>query len=369
MGKMASSSKWMASLLLLGSVCAQQLNQFDQVVFGIGGSPGHSGDNMVDQNPDTWAQQALPQSSTLDGGAYFTLLMNFGRTYKGLYIQSSGDFITDYYVKVQRYSLGAPLVGRVCGATSNFTLVTFTTPEGDPFVYTDSFFIYVTAARGSQAIINEVYPIYSGDTIFYPNNTAPVTNITAPCPGAPTPTATATPTTTAPAFTPTYTFPPGPTSTIPGHPNATLNRWKDGLNSNGFSIKPIILANPTPDTPFPDSAMTDYDNSTSFTQSVSGFTFLFNDNLKYVGLYVQSLPGDYITDYSVSGSWPDATHTLGSVSGATSEWTAVRFKDAQGNYAAVKTGAFYFRVDGTLNGNIQIVDIYPIYEGEEVVEL
>ncbi|KAK3395260.1 hypothetical protein B0H63DRAFT_506759 [Podospora didyma] len=358
-----NTSAFLWLMLLLKATWAQQLNQWDQTIFGIGGSPGHWGDNMVDKDPSTFAEVAF----TPGQGYQFALLLNFARQYQGLYIQSSGDFITDYYVNAQRYQLGFPIVGRVCGATSNFTLVTFTSPEGSPFIYTDSLFITVKATLGTTAIINEVYPIYAGDTIFYPNNSLPVTNLTAPCPGEPTPTTPPTPSST-PAFTPTYTFPPGPTQTIPGHPNATLNRWKDGLNSNGVSILPIILANPSEDSPSPEPAMTDYNFSTYFTQETATFTFLFNDDLAYEGLYIQSLPDDYITAISVDGGWP-VDWTIGRVSGATSEWTVVRFVDKQGNPAAVTTGAFYFRIDGTLNGRIQIVDIYPIYAGDMIADL
>ncbi|EXF76363.1 hypothetical protein CFIO01_12059 [Colletotrichum fioriniae PJ7] len=110
--------------------------------------------------------------------ARFSFLFNGADpAYAGLYVLSSGeDFITDY--EVVGYGWGRPSVtGKVCGAKGNFTFVQLFGPDGLPNTKstTDTMFIDVSAARNnaSRAVINEVWPVWVGDDIFYPNNTSP----------------------------------------------------------------------------------------------------------------------------------------------------------------------------------------------------
>ncbi|KAK0621969.1 hypothetical protein B0T17DRAFT_509264 [Bombardia bombarda] len=57
------------------------------------------------------------------------------------------------------------LVGRVCGATGNFTTVLLSNPDGTPWIWTESLYVTVNGANGdtSSGRINEIYPIYRDD--------------------------------------------------------------------------------------------------------------------------------------------------------------------------------------------------------------
>ncbi|KAG6357089.1 hypothetical protein INS49_014966 [Diaporthe citri] len=109
---------------------------------------------------------ALPsdQHPPPGGNARYALLFNSWIALSGFYIQSSGDFITDYKVEAM-----------VCGATGNFTYVPLVDPQDGDYVWSDTLFIEVTAAKGnsSTAIINEIWPVFPGDDIFDPENTSP----------------------------------------------------------------------------------------------------------------------------------------------------------------------------------------------------
>ncbi|KAK0717741.1 hypothetical protein B0T26DRAFT_625421, partial [Lasiosphaeria miniovina] len=136
---------------------------------------------------NSWRQPSFGYPETTDGNvgtfksvdlsrARFSLLFNNYDNYAGLYIQSSSaNFITDYNVDAVIGNTD-PVVGRVCGATSNFTLITFTDPAtGNPWIRTATMFVNVinTLGSNSNAIVNEIYPIYQGDSIFDPGNTVP----------------------------------------------------------------------------------------------------------------------------------------------------------------------------------------------------
>ncbi|KAK3681730.1 hypothetical protein B0T22DRAFT_472735 [Podospora appendiculata] len=380
----------MPLLMLCGTTVAQTLNTWGQVIFGIGGSDGHLGVLMVDGDPSTYAE------TTIASGPQIALLANFPRNYLGFYVQSSGDFLTDYYVNATLHNANNQLVmatvGQVCGATSNFTLVAFTGLDGQPGISTDTIFIYPTGAKGATSRINEVYPIFPGDTIFYPNNTR------ASCADQPSTTATVTSTSTPTTFvtsatstpstipTSTVTSPPTSTPTIPNHSEIKLNRWRDGTNSNGASDLPIIdtRQSPAEQAAYPSSGLTDYDATTYFAQAFNAqpveFEFFFNEQFVYEGVYIQSDPANYITDYSIRGwhfvpglnaSYPYPTSwTLGGVSGATKEWTYVRFANPQGGVGPSDLGTMTFTVTGSVDGQTaRIAGIYPIYEGDGVVEI
>ncbi|KAK3322694.1 hypothetical protein B0H66DRAFT_515325 [Apodospora peruviana] len=281
-------------LLVSHTALAQQLNSWSQTVFSIGGSADHPGELAVDGDMTTYSESTEVPS-------YHALLMNRGSSFLGLYIQSSGDFITDYHVDAINWGFtgGSITRGRVCGATSNFTLVLFEPwPEqSGPGIVTDSLFINVTGALGNTAIINEVYPIFVGDTIFYPNNTSP-------CP----------PEASVPPPPPPFTLPPTPA--IPGHPEVTPSRW---MPSN----KPI----PVGGTVANSAALVDYNTTTYWSggsnENPASFSLLFNFKESYQGLYVQSVPGEghFITDYSI-----------------------------------------------TTDGVAKVVEVYPIYAGDLLVE-
>ncbi|KAK3331654.1 hypothetical protein B0T19DRAFT_413717, partial [Cercophora scortea] len=374
----------MPLLMLCGTTVAQTLNtNWGQVIFGIGGSGDHQGTLMVDGNPNTYAE------TTIASRPQIALLANFPKTYLGFYIQSSGDFLTDYYVNATLHNAKGELVfntiGQVCGATSNFTLVTFTGLDGTPGITSDTIFIYPTGAKGATSRINEVYPIWPGDTIFYPNNTR------ANCSDQPSTTSTVTSTTSVPTTfltstqtttaTPTVSSNPTATLTIPNHPEVTLTPWRDGLNSNGASDIPIVDTWQTPEerAAYPASNLIDYNLTTYFQQSFTSkpgpveIEFFFNDQFVYEGVYIQSDPDNYITDYSIQGwhfvpglnaSYPYPTSwTLGGVSGATKEWTYVRFANPMGGVGPSDLGTMTVTVSGSRDGEtVRIAGIYPIYE-------
>lgn len=181
--------------------------------------------------------------------------------YAGFYIQSSGEgFLTDYYVKAVYYERGDFEVGRVCGATSNFTLVLFNSPDDEAWIWSDTIFIYAMGANGNanSTRINEIWPIYRDDPspIFYPNNTAA-------CP-------TSTPTTSpAPTVTPTF----------PGHPDVTLTHWPRNW-----------LATPNPGIPSAKAAY-DYNLLTSYqsARSVPDIQIIrFSPDQTFEGWYIKS---------------------------------------------------------------------------------
>lgn len=156
-----------ALLALAASGAAQKLNPWPQHNYG---GTGRTTDNDIN----------TAEVTTITPGGYATYALLFNRwiALSGFYIQSSGDYITDYKVEaiigpvglVRRY-----YVGQVCGATGNFTFVPLVDPQDGGYVWSDTLSIEVTAAKGnsSTAIINEIWPVFPGDDIVDPENTSP----------------------------------------------------------------------------------------------------------------------------------------------------------------------------------------------------
>lgn len=154
-------------LLLAASATAQKLNSWPQHNYG---GTGLTTDNDINTSEARNIATGAP--------ADFYLLFNFRITLTGFYIQSSGDFITDYDVSALIGDIGLVKwldVGQVCGATGNFTFVPLIDPEDGGSVRSDTLSISVSGAKGnsSTAIINEIWPVFPGDEIFDPGNTSP----------------------------------------------------------------------------------------------------------------------------------------------------------------------------------------------------
>ncbi|KAG8163306.1 hypothetical protein KVR01_006603 [Diaporthe batatas] len=152
-----------ALLALAASAAAQKLNSWPQHNYGGNGLATDSDTNTVEE---------------YDIPARYALLFNRWISLSGFYIQSSGDFITDYSVTALIGPFGLPQsvdVGRVCGATGNFTYVPLVDPQDGSYVWSDTLFIEVSGAKGnsSTARINEIWPVFPGDEIFDPENTSP----------------------------------------------------------------------------------------------------------------------------------------------------------------------------------------------------
>ncbi|KAF9876472.1 hypothetical protein CkaCkLH20_05880 [Colletotrichum karsti] len=117
----------------------------------------------------------------LDTGARFTILTNSDDLYAGIYVQSSGDFVTDYDVRALDQNGETVAFYDVCGARSNFTYIPFIGTRGDGRTMGVNTVTIVLDARASKngattARINEIYPIHVGDEVFNPNNTSPCPN-------------------------------------------------------------------------------------------------------------------------------------------------------------------------------------------------
>ncbi|GKT63508.1 hypothetical protein ColTof4_04906 [Colletotrichum tofieldiae] len=154
-----------ACVVLAASAAAQKFNTWPQHNYG-------GWYNHTDGDVTTSGSPAIPPG----GEATFSFLFNGADPpYAGFYVQSSGDYITDYTVR--GYGYGRPVTkGRVCGAKGNFTFVPLTGLDGEPPVKrADTLYLEVTAAKNgaTKATINEVWPVWVGDEIFYPNNTSP----------------------------------------------------------------------------------------------------------------------------------------------------------------------------------------------------
>ncbi|KAK0711960.1 hypothetical protein B0H67DRAFT_669625 [Lasiosphaeris hirsuta] len=118
-----------AALLLATSASAQKLNKWNQAIFSTGGgTPGFYSTLAVDGDVDTY----------------------------GLYIQLSRDSIlADFEVEAYVPSQGFyGVVGRVCGTTSNITVVTFSSPDVKDTITSNTMFVTskerVTVARRSS---------------------------------------------------------------------------------------------------------------------------------------------------------------------------------------------------------------------------
>lgn len=162
-----------ALLALAASGAAQKLNSWPQHNFG---GTGRTTDNDINTTEVT--------NITPGGYARYALLFNSWINLSGFYIQSSGDFITDYNVEatvsVAPGIVKSADVGQVCGATGNFTFVPLGNPDTGSYLRSDTIFIEVTRAKGnsSVAIVNEIWPVFPGDDIFDPENTSPCPAVT-----------------------------------------------------------------------------------------------------------------------------------------------------------------------------------------------
>ncbi|KAF6810719.1 hypothetical protein CSOJ01_06163 [Colletotrichum sojae] len=158
-----------ALALFAASATAQKLQPWGQQNFGSAA--------VTDFDTSTYVERVI------DGAPRISLLFNRVRFVTGVYVQSSGDFVTDYEFSLTGFlNAGATRVEfQVCGAKSNFTYVPFVNPDGDGKtlgITTDTLFLSPLAANnGAQTVrINEIYPIFSGDEVFHPNNTSPCAN-------------------------------------------------------------------------------------------------------------------------------------------------------------------------------------------------
>lgn len=155
-----------ALLALAASAAAQKFNEW----------PRHNwGGNGLATDGDVDTAEAI---NITQGAARYALLFNAWIRLSGFYVQSSGDFITDYHVRALIGPVGLPReyrVGEVCGATGNFTFVPLVDPQDGSYVWSDTLFLEVTANRGnaSTSVINEIWPVLPGDEIFDPENTSP----------------------------------------------------------------------------------------------------------------------------------------------------------------------------------------------------
>ncbi|TEY49380.1 hypothetical protein BOTCAL_0287g00040 [Botryotinia calthae] len=309
-------------LLLTVPALGQTLNAWRQTVFGEG-CCSYAVDGNVTTSDEVGS---LPNT--------LALLFNFPAEYIGFYVQSSGAYITDYYIEAFEVTTRKEIiVGKVSNATSNFTVVNFYDSVGEAGIFTDTMFFHVTGVSGnSTAFVNEIYPIYSGDTIVYPSGQS--------AQPSPTQTTTAIP-------TPTTTVYPTPTA-----PGITLNTWP-----TISATKPFVQ----------DNAGTYVDGNPSIGLISSRYYLLFNTFSTYEGFYILSQSPDYITDYYVIAQNPItyADVEVCRVTNATSNFTLCAFKDEDGN-AGFRTATMFIYQDGAEDGKLN--DVYPIWPGDMIVD-
>ncbi|KAJ8064044.1 hypothetical protein OCU04_007885 [Sclerotinia nivalis] len=318
-----------SSLILLATPAfGQTLNAWRQTVFdGCCGITDHEVDQAVDGNITTYDEvDSLPNQ--------LGLLFNFPATYLGFYVQSSGAYITDYYVEaVESTTDKEIIVGKVSNATSNFTVVNFYNSTGTAGIETETIFFHITGVSdgGSTAFTNEIYPIYPGDTIIYPPGQS--------AQPSPTQSTTSTPTST------TTTAIPTPTA-----PGVTLNTWP-----TVSATKPFVQS----------SAYVDGNPSTDFTSS--SYFLLFNTVRTYEGFYILSQSPNYLTDYHVIAlnAITLVDFELCRVTGATSNFTLCAFVDEAGN-PGYRTDVINIYQDGASNAELN--EVYPIWPGDVIVD-
>ena len=322
--------QFLVFLALAGATQAQNLAPWRQIV--------HSSLESTDGDIATYEEQDMTTSPR------FPILLNAWENFAGFYIQSSGeDFLTDYWVEAVYYMRGVFKVGQVCGATSNFTTVLFNSPDDEAWAGSDTLFIHPTGVKnnGSTVRINEIWPIYANDPtpIFDPHNTAA-------CPPPPPPT-----TSPVPVVTPTF----------PSRSDVTLRRWpRTFLQMPNMGLK--------------DRARFDYNLATAYESTRMPDTQIieFNAPATFLGWYVQSADGGrHITDYGIT-CWVNGTrYTVAHVTNATQPFTLARFVGTDGMPGPFTCpDEFFLTVTGTNDpgGKAIIQDIFPIYEGDEVIE-
>lgn len=114
--------------------------------------------------------------------ARFSVIFDNPATMSGLYILSSGDdFITDYKVRTVfgfEDVHDVPVIvdiGRVCGATGNFTFVPLVNPRDGKPPRSPMWAVDVSSTKLNSTTyrINEIWPVYPGDEVVDPKNTSP----------------------------------------------------------------------------------------------------------------------------------------------------------------------------------------------------
>ncbi|KAG6368860.1 hypothetical protein INS49_003076 [Diaporthe citri] len=155
------------AILLAVSAVAQKLNPWPQHNFGGFG-------RYTDGDINTTEEK---EYNPYDDGGSFSLLFNDYETLSGLYILSpDDDFITDYNVAGVIGDDYAHLeVGRICGATGNFTFVPLINPRDGAPPRSNTWSIVVTGTEQNSTtyVINEMWPVFPGDEVFDPENTSP----------------------------------------------------------------------------------------------------------------------------------------------------------------------------------------------------
>lgn len=154
------------AILLASSAVAQKLNPWPQHNYGGFG-------RYTDGDINTSEEK---EYNSYDDGGDFPLLFNHRMTLSGLYILSSTDFITDYNVNAVIGDDYAHLqIGRICGATGNFTFVPLINPRDGGPVWSDTFWLIATGTKQNATtyVISEMWPVFPGDEVFDPENTSP----------------------------------------------------------------------------------------------------------------------------------------------------------------------------------------------------
>ncbi|APA13974.1 hypothetical protein sscle_12g087440 [Sclerotinia sclerotiorum 1980 UF-70] len=311
-----------SSLILLAThTFGQTLNAWEQRVFE------ECCNYAVDGNITTYDEvDSLPNR--------ISILLNFPDVYLGFYVQSSGPYITDYdVVAVESTTDREIIIGKVSNATSNFTVVNFYNSAGEAEIVTATIFFEIKGVSdgGSTAFINEIYPIYSGDTIFYPPGQS--------AQPSPTQSTTATPTSIATPVIPT-----------PTAPSIILNTWPTNSATKPFVQSPTYI---------------DGNPATGLTSS--RYFLLFNTPSTYEGFYILSQSPNYLTDYHVIGvnNTNSTDFELCRVTGATSNFTLCAFVDEYGN-PGYRTNTIFIYQDGA--SDAQLNEVYPIWPGDVIVD-
>ncbi len=149
----------------------------------------------------------------------------------------------------------------------------------------------------------------------------------------------------------------------PADPTVVLSPWKTGTGPTGFQVFPFPIGLPNPSLP-----SIDYNLTTTWTSSGGSLKFLLNYVDNYQGFYVQAAPGQgvpaigikvYNEDWTVS--W-DAANFAGSPD----DFALIRFKDDLGVEGTINT--HYFALTWNASLAWTVADIFPIYEGETIIE-
>ncbi|KAK3368772.1 hypothetical protein B0H63DRAFT_529140 [Podospora didyma] len=137
---------------------------------------------------------------------------------------------------------------------------------------------------------------------------------------------------------------------MPAAVTPTLNKWRTGKNADGFTLAPILLGNI--------KRQRDLQPAVQHPQ-------------RYRGLYIQSVAGKRVTDLSVRHWDPELQQgwTVGTIEGATSDFSVMIFVDEAEVPATVSAISLFFTTSGAEGGVAGIGEVYPMYEGDEIVEV